>query len=357
MANGERCRIDRLNRLTVVASETFEKYAAGLQREMQAETGESFAGAIVNARKRREVKLKDNFETIPGFKELWDHIAPRTRYELDFNTQDLIDEATLRLERLGRAEPIKRPRIVTKRVELEMVAGQEIQAGAASAERYVTLERQVKVHDILGELQGQLPVSRSTIAKVITESGRLQEALVNPAQFASQVKRVIQQSLSQTIVHKKGIKYFPLVGEGSKYLASFVDNESYDDNIVTVTKSIYDSVIVDSGVERRFAEDLDKRDDVELFIKLPDWFKIPTPIGNYNPDWAIVRKLDSGEKRVYLVRETKGTTDIDALRFEGEGWKIEFGRQHFIAIEVDYKVASMANQLDVDIPFKLENAE
>jgi type III restriction enzyme len=212
------------------------------------------------------------------------------------------------------------------------------------------------VPDILSELQDQLPISRSTIAKVIEKSGRTQDILVNPAQFASQVKRVIQQALSQTIVNKKGIKYYPLVGDGSIYGANFLDNESYSDNIVEVSKSIYDSVIVDSGVERQFAMDLDAREDVELFLKLPDWFKIPTPIGNYNPDWAIVRKLESGEKKVYLVRETKGTTDIDALRFEGEGWKIEFGRQHFIAIDIDYKVATKANQLDVDIPFKLENA-
>lgn len=355
MANGERCRIDRLNRLTVVASETFEKYAAGLQKEMHSETGESFAGAIVDSRKRQVVKLKDNFKDLPGFKELWGHIAPRTRYELDFQTQALIEEATLRLKKLGKDEPIRRPRIVTKRVELEMLAGKEITAGASSPEKYVTHEREVRVHDILGELQTQLPVSRSTVAKVINESGRLQEASINPAQFANQVKRVIKQALSQTIVRKKGIKYYPLVGEGSAYEASFADNESYADNIITVNKSIYDSVIVDSGVERDFAKDLDKRDDVELFIKLPDWFKISTPIGNYNPDWAIVRKLDTGEKKVYLVRETKGTTDIDALRFEGEAWKIEFGRQHFLAIEVDYKVASKANQLDVDIPFKLEN--
>jgi type III restriction enzyme len=133
--------------------------------------------------------------------------------------------------------------------------------------------------------------------------------------------------------------------------------EGYEDNILEVKKSIYDAVICDSNVEREFAADLDKRPDVELFIKLPDWFKIDTPIGGYNPDWALVRKLDSGEKRIYLVRETKGTTDVEALRFEGERWKIEFGRKHFIAIEVDYKIASKANQLDVDIPFKFEDDE
>ena len=137
-------------------------------------------------------------------------------------------------------------------------------------------------------------------------------------------------------------------------LINFGSNKK--DSVTYSNKGIYE-VICDSEVERQYALDLDARDDVELFLKLPDWFKIDTPIGGYNPDWAIVRRLDSGEKVVYLVRETKGTTDINALRFEGEAWKIEFGRKHFMAIDVDYKVASKANQLDVDIPFKLHDED
>jgi len=174
------------------------------------------------------------------------------------------------------------------------------------------------------------------------------------------VRRSVQQALAHTIVDNKGIKYEKEKGSNSFYSADIFEGrlvEAYADNIVDVKKSIYDAVICDSEIERQYAMDLDKREDVELFLKLPDWFKIDTPIGGYNPDWAIVRKLDSGERIVYLVRETKGTTDISALRFEGEGWKIEFGRKHFLALDVDYKIASKANQLDVDIPFKLNDEE
>jgi type III restriction enzyme len=188
----------------------------------------------------------------------------------------------------------------------------------------------------------------------------MEEAKVNPAQFVQQVRRSIQQALAHTIVDHRGIRYQKEIGKDAFYSADIFEGrlvEAYSDNIVPVSKSIYDGVICDSEVERQYALDLDARDDVELFLKLPDWFKIDTPIGGYNPDWAIVRRLDSGEKVVYLVRETKGTTDINALRFEGEAWKIEFGRKHFMAIDVDYKVASKANQLDVDIPFKLHDED
>lgn len=359
MENGERCRNDRLNLLTVVASETFEKFASALQKEIQTETGESFgSGAVVDARKRRTLTLKPGYEEMPGFRELWDRIAPKTSYKLNFDSSDLVDEAALRLSRLGNSEPISIPKITIRKTQLEMEAGKDARAGASSPERLIEYMRDASVPDILGELQALLPISRSSIAKIITASGRMNDAKVNPAQFVSQVRRCIQQALAHTIVDHRGITYQPLSGEHSAYSAKWFDDkpvEAYGDNVVEVKKSIYDAVVCDSGVERDFAADLDKMPDVELFLKLPGWFKIDTPIGGYNPDWAIVRKMDSGEKRVYLVRETKGTTDIDALRFEGEGWKIEFGRQHFIAIDVDYKVASKANQLDVDIPFSLRD--
>jgi type III restriction enzyme len=239
-----------------------------------------------------------------------------------------------------------------------MKSGQDIEIKSASPEKYFDYARAIEMPDIIGELQSLLPISRSSIVKVIEASGRKDEAKINPAQFVQQVRRSVQQALAHTIVDYRGIKYERQTGNDSLYSADTFEGrliEAYAENIVEVKKSIYDSVICDSEVERQYARDLDKRPDVELFLKLPDWFKIDTPIGGYNPDWAIVQKLQSGEKVVYLVRETKGTTDINALRFEGEAWKIEFGRKHFVAIDVDYKIASNANQLDFDIPFKLHD--
>lgn len=356
MSNGERNRNHMYNILTIIASESFEKYAAELQREIEEDTGESFAGKIQAARKRKSLKLKDDYRTIPGFSDLWAKIAPKTRYQLQFNSEDLIDEAVKRLIDLGYSEPIRVPKIIVKRVDLDMSKGKNIEAGKSGPERYLEYARNQKMPDILGELQQIVPISRATTVKIIEQSGRKDEAVINPAKFVQQVRRSIQLAMAHTLVDHQGIKYERIHGKDAEYSAEIFDGrivEAYEDNLVPVTKSIYDYVICDSNVEREFASDLEKRPDIELFLKLPDWFKIDTPIGGYNPDWAIVRKLDNGEKKVYLVRETKGTTDVDALRFEGERWKIEFGRKHFTAIEVDYKITSKANQLDADIPFKL----
>lgn len=131
---------------------------------------------------------------------------------------------------------------------------------------------------------------------------------------------------------------------------------AFEGSLVNVTKSIYPAIPVDSQIERKFAEDLEKREDIELFLKLPSWFKVGTPIGNYNPDWAIVRKVENGDRDLYLVRETKGSSSLDDLFRESERWKVTFGRKHFEAIHVDYKQISDANQLDADIPDYLETA-
>lgn len=341
MENGERCRIDQLNKLTVVASETFQKFAAALQTEMVADTGEKFGpGQIVAARPPKHVKLKENFLEIAGFKELWEQVSPKTTYELAFNSEDLVDEAALRLKRLGKEDPISAPRIIIKQTSLSMGVGKDIEPGKSTPEKYIKFERVTAVPDILADLQATLPVSRSTIHKVIMESGRLPEMTINPAMFTSQVKKAIRGSLAHTLRSLGGIKYHPVQGEDASYPASlFSSGLSNAENVVEVNKSIFDSVVCDSNIEREFALALDEREDVELFIKLPDWYQVPTPIGSYNPDWAIVRKTPEGKKDLYLVVETKGTIVEENLQFESEKWKINFGKHHFSAIKVEYQVA------------------
>jgi type III restriction enzyme len=347
MANGERCRIDQLNKLTVIASETFQKFAAALQSEMVDETGEKFgSGQIVESRPPKAVNLKVNFENIAGFKELWERVSPKTTYEMAFDSEDLVDEAALRLKDLGKKNPISAPRIVVRQTTLKMGVGKDIEAGKSGTEKYLEFDRKNAVPDILADLQATLPVSRSTIHKVIMESGRLQEMIINPAVFTAQVKKAVRDSLAHTLRELGGIKYHPVQGESSRYPSTlFASTLSNAENVVEVTKSIFDVVVCDSNIEREFALALDDREDVELFIKLPDWYKVPTPIGSYNPDWAIVRKNPSGEKNLYLVVETKGTTKEENLQFESEKWKINFGRHHFLAIKVDYQVAKSIGDL------------
>ncbi len=105
--------------------------------------------------------------------------------------------------------------------------------------------------------------------------------------------------------------------------------------------SVYEYVVYDSEVEREFAEQLDERDDIKLFVKLPGWFKVETPVGEYNPDWAIVKQDTT---TIYLVRETKGTRDFLKLR-SSEADKVRCGKKHFEALGQDFKVVVTAGEV------------
>ncbi len=108
-----------------------------------------------------------------------------------------------------------------------------------------------------------------------------------------------------------------------------------------VNKSVYEYVVYDSELEREFARRLDQREDIKLFVKLPGWFEVDTPVGKYNPDWAIL-KHDS--QTLYLVRETKGTREFLKLR-TNEADKVRCGQRHFEALDVPFAVIVSADEV------------
>ena len=344
MTNGERCRVEEVNHLTIIAPESYADFASKLQRDIEEETGVVFTGHIGNKEERvtNEVKLGSLEDAL--FLELWKQISPKTSYRLTFSTIDLIDEAVLRLK----TEPTITPpsfTIVKQEVdnigEAGLVGGQQVEYGS------IEISAQIDKPDILGEVVAEVPVTRVTVKKVIEESGRLAEANTNPAMFITQVARSIRRALAATIKNKDGIAYTPI---DERYEAKLFLNEQkcYERNLVPVNKSIYAKVPVDSNVEREFVTKIDLREDILLFIKLPDWYKVATPVGGYNPDWAIVKKSDADELELYLVRETKGTSDMDDWFREAEAWKVKFGSKHYEALGVDYKVVQTADEIDAD---------
>jgi type III restriction enzyme len=139
----------------------------------------------------------------------------------------------------------------------------------------------------------------------------------------------------------EGIQYEKI--DGNMYEMRLFQDEvlAYLHNLIEVQKSVYDFVEYDSEVERRFAKDLDSNEDVKLFVKLPQWFKVETPIGTYNPDWAIVKH---GDETLYLVRETKSTLNSDKLR-KSEVDRIACGKKHFGELNVDFKVVAKAREI------------
>jgi type III restriction enzyme len=164
--------------------------------------------------------------------------------------------------------------------------------------------------DVVAYLQNETELTRSTIVRILRDSKRLADFFINPQKFMDEVAAILNSELHKLMID--GIKYERL-GDEEWSMRLFEEREivSYLNNRLEVQKSIYDAVVYDSELEREFAEKLDQRQDIKFFVKLPAWFEIDTPIGKYNPDWAILRHDDFV---LYLVRETKGTKNFEKLR-------------------------------------------
>ena len=157
------------------------------------------------------------------------------------------------------------------------------------------------------------------------------------------VAAILKHELHRLLVD--GIKYERIDGSGpeAEWEMLLFKNEELINYLTAlqVNKSVYEYVVYDSEVEREFAKRFDEREDIKLFVKLPDWFEIDTPVGKYNPDWAIVKHDD---QTLYLVRETKGTKDFLKLRTT-EADKVRCGQRHFEALGVPFAVAVTADEV------------
>ncbi|CAN5204487.1 hypothetical protein BH18GEM1_BH18GEM1_16010 [soil metagenome] len=340
MENGERCFDPTVNRLTVVANESYEEFARQLQVEIEDECGVTFdGGRIKNARERRPVRLRKGWQANPDFQELWERIRHRTRYSVEYETKEIVVAAAAALRKMPKIDP---PRFRVERVELGFEKEGVTITPRASRQVEATWPS-AAVPDLLSYLQRGTELTRATLAEILIQSGRLADASVNPQQFLDQTARAIRMTLETLLI--EGIQYEKIAGE--TYEMRRLKDEKivgYVSRLVKVKKSIYDAVDYASDVEKRFAEALDTRDDIRLFLKLPSWFKVEKPVGTYNPDWAIVKQPDGEEARLYLVKETKGTKDPRKLR--GRAWaKIECGKAHFKVLEVDFDYATSASEV------------
>jgi len=200
MANGERCQDEQINRLTVVANESYEDFARSLQTEIEEDCGESFEGRVKNKRDRRTVKRKPLDE---NFRTLWNKIRHKTRYAVEYSTADLIDRAALAIRKM---RPIEAPKIVTKKASIEvdehglthtMLMVRETELGPAAN---VT-------PDLLAYLQRETDLTRTTLAAILVKSGRLEGVAVDPQHFLDETVKAIRRALQQLMI--EGIKYEP----------------------------------------------------------------------------------------------------------------------------------------------------
>jgi len=194
-------------------------------------------------------------------------------------------------------------------------------------------EEDIELPDLLTDLQDRTQLTRRTIQRVLSGSRRLDDFKRNPQQFIELAAEAINRCKRLAVVD--GIKYQRL-GDDCYYAQELFEQEEltgYLKNLIDAKKSVYEQVVYDSDTEKAFADEMEKNAAIKVYAKLPGWFTVPTPLGSYNPDWAVLVEKDGGE-RLYLVVETKSSLFSDDLRHK-ERAKIKCGQAHFKEIQVE----------------------
>ena len=355
--NGDRIHDEQINVLTVIASETYERFVAGLQNEIEREYGkEGVPPSPPPARNRKTIKLRKQFLLKPEFQQLWEKIKHKTRYSVSIDSKKLVSDTVAELNEAT----ISKPRITVSKANIRVDDAQDFfePIVLSSARTAIDLVGRYPLPNLVGVMESlmentspSMRLSRNTLLEVFRTTSRRAEATANPQEFAMIAVRILKAKLADQMI--AGIKY---ERDGTWYEQSqFVEEiDSWADYLVSSTEvdgvggtHLYDGVRWDSReIEKPFAEALEKMANVKLYIKLPDWFKVETPIGRYNPDWAIVMDdAETNDQKLYLVRETKSTLDLNKLR-PNEKQKILCSRRHFEdALGADYKVVTDVSEL------------
>ena len=290
---------------------------------------------------KSKVKSKLNNKAFldPEFKNFWNTISQKTFYSVYYESRDLINKSAKAIKNMEAVQPIK---IVSNRADLE-VKSKGVIAHTTKTPTYYLQSNKTKLPNILKYIQEKIPITKRTIFNILDQSGRLNDFTMNPQQFMDLTVEKIKNVLHELII--EGIQYEKLEEcyEMSEFKKEEHKMEFVDDKIVPTKKSVYDYIYYESTTEKKFAESLESMNNIKYFIKLPNWFKVPTPVGDYNPDWAILKQ--NGDI-VYMIRETKSS--LKELNLRGlEKNKITCGKRHFESINVNYKTCTSTEDADL----------
>ena len=334
---------ERINQLTVIPNETYETFVTQYQEEIKEVYGSPDAGAGMThthkGEKQNEVQFKrSENETInKAFKRFWNALAKKTNYTVSFDEATLIERSKKALNDIEIADYVAE---VSSRT-IGAITEEGIEDEFGGKENY-KLKAHFSALDLVEEISENTGLSYNTTIEIIGETNH-ENFAKNPPQFIHQASSLIKNIELEEMI--RGLNYhltdetFPF--EFNDFVKQ-VDGNQYRD---TPNRGFYNRMLTDSDIERKFALGADLDDEVVCFMKLPAYYKIPTPIGNYNPDFGIVMKRkqlrDGKESEFYFVIETKGTNDINdkkALK-ESEVYKIECALKHFatLGVEVHYK--------------------
>ena len=285
---------------------------------------------IKNADDRRTIRTRQAILDGGDFKALWDRIKHKTTYRVIFDNDKLIEDCAKSIQN---SAPITKTRAQFRKANIAIGQG-GVEGTETTVSGFTTIsENDIELPDIITDLQDKTQLTRSSIVQILRDSRRIEDFKRNPQQFIDQSTEAINRTKRLALVD--GIRYKRL-GDTDCYAQELFTSEEltgYLKNTLKAQKSVHEYIIYDSETERLFAEALERKKTVKVYAKLPAWFKIPTPLGTYNPDWAVLIEKDGSEK-LYFVVETKSSIWWDDLRHR-EGAKIKCGERHFEAIRGD----------------------
>lgn len=341
---------DKANGEIKVAEEVKDSIASIVEIIDSVYDNKSFG--IENARSNNvELHVDEDKLALPEFKALWSKINSKSVYVVDFDTDELIEKSIHALDRKLRVSKIYF-RVDSGEMN-QIKSKEELESGTLFVrENSVTYSAESAVnsnvkYDLIGKLVDETGLTRKTIVKILqgVQLYTFNQFKNNPEEFIIKTASLINDQKATAIIEH--ITYDVMDEKyGTDVFTEPTIKGKLDVNAMKAKKHLYDHIIYDSSNERKFAEELDTNSNVAVYVKLPDGFYISTPVGHYNPDWAIAFYKGT-VKHIYFVAETKGSMNSMQLRLVEES-KIHCAREHFKAIsnnEVVYDVIDSYSSL------------
>lgn len=333
--------VHNVNILTVIASESYDSFAKGLQSEI-AETvvyrPQDVVAAMLpeNARSNNiELTVDEEKLAMPEFKAMWEKINSKSAYVVNFDTDELIKKSIISLDRKLRVPKIyfKVETGAMKQIESKkgLINGTSFVKEESAIYKNVTASGTNVKYDLIGKLADMTCLTRKAVVKILQgiQPQVFEQFKGNPEEFIIRAAAIINDDKAKAIIEH--ITYNALDEKyGMDIFTDTMIKGRLDVNVMKTKKHLYDYIVYDSLNEKKFAAELDVDKDVAVYVKLPDSFYIATPLGHYTPDWAIAF-YEGTVKHIYFVAETKGSMDSMQLRLIEEA-KIHCAREHFKAI-------------------------
>lgn len=331
--------IEKIQAISEALEEEYQPYAEAINLLVESVYDPTLP-MIDDGRKKVALKLDKEKYASQAFKELWSKINRKTYYTVDFDDEEIIDAAIKRIN----------SDLVVAELKATITTGSLKTTNQESSfqlndkhEEYIASPASQVKYDLLGEISDEVGLLRKTVAQILMgiNPNQFAKYKANPESFIMNVGNLINDVKVQNIIsHISYNKLDEVWNEDAIFTDTTIEG-IIGQNIIDTKKHLYDKLRYDSEIEKKFASELDIEASVEMYVKLPGGFYINTPMGHYNPDWAIVLN-EPEQKHVYFVAETKGASDNISFELKGvENAKIEAARKHFAAIsgsDVKYDV-------------------